>query len=137
MYAGSGLVRFEYKNFAVIGPESIRAAEAAACANEQGQFWPYHDTIFANQRGENQGAFRNDTLKAIAAALGLDEAAFNDCLDSDRYREAVEAETTAGQERSVRSTPTLFINGEKIEGAIPFEQLQPLIEAELTNTNSE
>lgn len=137
MYAGSGLVRFEYKNFAVIGPESIRAAEAAACANEQGQFWPYHDAIFANQRGENQGAFRNDTLKAIAAALGLDEAAFNDCLDSDRYREAVEAETAAGQERGVRSTPTLFINGEKIEGAIPFEQLQPLIEAELTNTNSE
>ena len=69
--------------------------------------------------------------------MGLDEAAFNDCLGSNRYREEVQAATAAGQERGVRSTPTLFINGEKIEGAIPFEQLQPLIEAELANTVSE
>jgi len=137
VYAGSGLVRFEYKNFAVIGPESIRAADAAACANKQGQFWPYHDTLFANQRGENQGAFRDDTLQAFAAALGLDEAAFNACLDSGRYRDEVQAETAAGQERGVRSTPTLFINGEKVEGAIPFDQLQPMIEAALANATSE
>ncbi|MAU00589.1 MAG: hypothetical protein CL608_25880 [Anaerolineaceae bacterium] len=121
----------------MIGPESIRAAEAAACANEQGQFWPYHDTLFANQRGENQGAFRDDTLQAFAAALGLDEAAFNACLDSGRYRDEVQAETAAGQERGVRSTPTLFINGEKVEGAIPFDQLQPMIEAALANATSE
>jgi protein-disulfide isomerase len=121
----------------VIGPESIRAAEAAACANEQGQFWPYHDTIFANQRGENQGYFNDDALKAFAAALGLDEAAFNDCLDADRYRDKVQAETAAGQERGVRSTPTLFINGELVEGAIPFEQLQSLIEVALNNSASE
>lgn len=121
----------------MIGPESIRAAEAAACANEQGQFWPYHDTIFANQRGENQGAFSDDALQAFAAALGLDETAFNACLDSDRYRGAVQAETTAGQERGVRSTPTLFINGEKVEGAIPFDQLQPIIESALAGATSE
>ena len=52
------MVRFEYKDFAFIGPESIRAAEAAACADEQDWFWPFHDTLFANQRGENQGAFK-------------------------------------------------------------------------------
>jgi len=137
VYGDSGLVRFEYKDFAVIGGESIRAAEAAACANEQGQFWPYHDTLFANQRGENVGSFREDILKLIATALGLDQTAFDSCLDSGKYRDKVEAATAAGQEQGVISTPTLFLNGEKIEGAIPFDQLQPLIEAELADTASE
>jgi protein-disulfide isomerase len=115
----------------VIGGESVRAAEAAACADEQDQFWPYHHVLFANQRGENQGAFRDDALKGFAAALGLDESAFNDCLDSDRYRDQVQAETAAGRQRDVKSTPTFFINGELVAGAIPFDQLQSLIQAEL------
>lgn len=130
-YAGTGQVRFEYKHFAFLGDESTRAAEASECANEQGQFWPYHDTLFLNQRGENSGAFSDQNLKAFAAALGLDEQAFNDCLDSDRFREVVGAEVSESEERAVRSTPTLFVNGEKIEGAVPFERLQPIIEAEL------
>ena len=92
--------------------------------------------LFANQKGENQGAFRDDALRAFAAALGLDESAFNDCLNSGQYRGEVRAETAAAKERDVRSTPTLFFNGEKIEGAVPFEQLQSLIEAELANLNT-
>lgn len=129
MYAGSGLVRFEYKHFPVIGGESVQAALASACANEQGQFWPYHDTLFLNQSGENQGAYRDDTLKTFAAVLGLDESAFDECLDSDRYRDEIEAELLAGRQQGVNSTPTLFLNGEIIQGAVPFEQLQPQIEA--------
>lgn len=69
-------------------------------------------------------------------ALGLDEAAFNDCLDSGRYQEEVQTEMAAGRERGVQSTPTLFLNGEKIVGVVPFEQLQPLIEAELASANT-
>ncbi|NHZ71756.1 MAG: thioredoxin domain-containing protein [Aquificales bacterium] len=136
MYAGTGLVRFEYKDFAFIGPESLRAAEAAACANEQGQFWPYHNILFANQMGENQGAFSKDTLQAFAAALALDESAFNNCLDSGRYRNDIAAETATAREREVRSTPTLFFNGKKLEGAVPFEQLQPMIEAAIANSGT-
>ena len=131
MYAETGLVRFEYKHFAFLGAESILAAEASECANEQGQFWPYHDIIFANQRGENQGAFNKATLQFFATALELDESEFDKCLDSNRYRKDVTTETNSAGEREVQSTPTLFINGEKIEGAVPFEQLQALIEAEL------
>lgn len=136
-YGGSGVVRFEYNHFAFLGPESEQAAEAAECAREQGKFWQYHDTLFANQQGENRGAFADDTLKAFAAELGLDKVAFNQCLDSGQYEEKVRAETIAAQERGVRSTPTLFINGEKIEGAVPFAQLQPVIEAALADTRAE
>lgn len=124
-------MRFEYKHFAFLGAESILAAEAAECANEQGQFWPYHDLLFANQRGENQGAFNNEVFRFLAIALALDEPAFDNCVASRRYREDVQNETATARQRGVQSTPTLFINGERIEGALPFNQIQTLIEAEL------
>lgn len=93
--------------------------------------------LFANQRGENAGAYRTQALEAFAAALGLDEEVFGDCLASDRYEDLVEAERTAGQERGVQSTPTLFVNGEMIEGAVPFGQLQQRIEAILAQGGGE
>lgn len=124
-------MRFEYKHFAFIGAESTQAAEAAECANEQGQFWPYHNTLFANQRGENVGAFRDAALKNFAVAIGLDEAAFNECLDSGRHSQVIQTEIAEGRERGVESTPTLFINGERINGAIPFDQLKTLIQIQL------
>ena len=109
----------------------MRAAEAAECANEQDQFWPYHDTLFLNQKGENQSAFDDLVLKNFASLLGLDEAAFNDCLDSDRYRTQLETERREAEARDVKSTPTFIINGQLINGAIPFEQFQSIIESEL------
>ena len=125
------MVRFEYKHFAFIGTESNRAAEASECANEQGQFWPYHDTVFANQRGENAGAFSKDALILMAAGIDLDQNEFKDCLDSGRFRSTVQNETIAGREREVGSTPTLFFNNEKIEGGASFTQLQSMIESAL------
>lgn len=133
-YADTGSVRFEYRHFAFLGAESTRAAEASECAAAQGQFWQYHDTIFANQRGENQGAFRDIVLENFAAALGLDTAAFNTCLDDRQYQDAVQADVAEGRARGVASTPTVFINGEKMDGLFSFAQLQPLIEAALANS---
>lgn len=63
--------------------------------------------------------------------------AFGECLESGRYEDEVQAETAAGQERSVRSTPTLFINGEMVEGALPFADLQARIEAILAESGAE
>jgi protein-disulfide isomerase len=132
-YAGSGDVRFEYKHFAFIGNESVKAAEAAECAAEQDMFWPYHDTIFANQRGENVNAYSTAALKNFASALGMDTAAFNDCLDSGKYSRVVRNELTEGRDRGVTSTPTLFVNGEEVRGAVPFDQLQSMVETILAN----
>ncbi|MBE0411819.1 MAG: thioredoxin domain-containing protein, partial [Anaerolineales bacterium] len=128
-YADTGLVRFEYKHFAFLGPESNLAAEASECAAEQGKFWQYHDTLFENLRGQNQGSYRNPALKAMAAALGLDENSFNSCLDSNRYRSNVTQDTNEGRQRGVNSTPTTFVNGEAVTGAIPYAQLRNLVEA--------
>lgn len=130
-YAASGQVRFEYNNFAFIGNESVKAAEAAECANEQGMFWQYHDTLFANQRGENIGAFSNTMLKNFAVVIGLDEEAFNDCFDGGDYADVVRDEKAEAEDRAVQSTPTLFLNGEQLPGGLTFEQYQQLIAAEL------
>lgn len=130
-YAATGQVRFEYNNFAFIGTESQKAAEAAECANEQGMFWQYHDTLFANQRGENIGAFSNAMLKNFALAIGLDTDAFNSCFDSGRHASLVRGEKTEGEGRGVTSTPTLFLNGEQLPGGLTFAQYQQLIAAEL------
>ncbi len=130
-YAASGQVRFEYNNFAFIGNESIKAAEAAECANAQGMFWEYHDTLFANQRGENIGAFSNAILKNMAIVIGLDEEAFNACFDGEDFADVVRDEKAEGEDRGVSSTPTLFLNGEQLPGGLTFEQYQQLIAAEL------
>lgn len=135
-YAGTGLVRFEYKNFAFLddrspGNESNRAAEAAECANEVGQFWPYHDILFLNQRGENAGAFDDDNLRLFASAIGLEEETFNACLDSGRYQDLINEEEDQARELGVEATPTLRINGELIRGGPSFEQLQSIIQSEV------
>jgi protein-disulfide isomerase len=130
-YADSGMVRFEYKHFAFIGPESNLAAEASECAADQDKFWEFHDTLFANFRGQNQGSYRNPALKAMAEAIGLDESSFNSCLDSNQFRTKVNQDTNEGRQRGVNSTPTIFVNGEPVTGAIPYTQLRSLVEEAL------
>ncbi|HZR97302.1 MAG TPA: thioredoxin domain-containing protein [Chloroflexota bacterium] len=129
-YVKDGTAKLVWHNLAFLGQESVWAAEAADCADAQGRFWDYHDKLYAEQTGENRGAFGKDNLKRFAADLGLDQAAFNACLDSDRYAGQVKAERDAGRQQGVSATPTLFINGQKIQGAPPFEQLAQLITAQ-------
>jgi protein-disulfide isomerase len=70
-YIKSGEINFVYRDFAFLGPESEKSAEAARCAGEQGQFWAYHDYLFNHQNGENQGAFADPNLKTFAGTLKL------------------------------------------------------------------
>jgi protein-disulfide isomerase len=125
------VVRFGYVHFAFLGDESQWAAEASECAGAQSEeaFWTYHDKLFNSQNGENQGAFSKDNLKQFAAELGLDTQAFNECLDSGKYTDAVKAETSFGQALGVRSTPSFVVNGQPVIGAQSFETFQQLIEA--------
>ena len=135
MYGDTGQVRFVYNHYAFLGPESVRAAEATECANEQGAFWRYHDMLFLNQKGENQSAFNDRSLKTFAVNLGLDTAVFNACLDSGKYSDLVQADREIAQSRNVSSTPTFFINGEEVRGALPFAQFQSMIDAILAGSS--
>ncbi len=131
-YVKTGKVKFIYRDFAFLGPESTWAANAAKCAGEQGKFWQYHDYLFNSQRGENQGAFSKDNLKGFAKVVGLDIAKFNICLDSDKYNDAISKETKSGGEAGVTGTPANFINGVLYAGALPTNNFFQIIDTELS-----
>ncbi|MEK7516485.1 MAG: DsbA family protein [Patescibacteria group bacterium] len=116
-------VRFIYRDFPLsdIHPHAERAALAGACAHEQGKFWAMHDKMF-----QNALALTDSDLKRYALEIGLNAAQFDSCLLTEKYRDEVRADYEAGVAAGVRGTPTFFIAGRKVEGAIPapiFEQI--------------
>lgn len=113
-------MRFVYRHLTVIGNESLRAAEASECASDQGKFWQYHDILFQNWAGENAGAFSDSNLKAFAVKIGLDAAPFGTCLDSKRYVDRVRKDIAVARSQGAASTPTVFVNGGRIEGLADY-----------------
>jgi protein-disulfide isomerase len=139
-YVTNGTVYFVYRSFGnFIGPESQAAAEAAYCAGDQNKYWEYHDILFANQTGENVGAFSTRRLQAFAEALSLDMNAFNSCLNSGKYADRVAQDKADGTAAGVTATPTFVlsytVNGEQktriISGAQPISEFQNQIEGAL------
>jgi protein-disulfide isomerase len=120
-------IHFVYRHFPLNGhPQARPAAEAAACAAEQGKFWPYHDRLFGDQ-----SKLGDADLKKSAAALGMDAAQFNACVDSRKYKDEVDADIRAGEEVGVNGTPAFFINGRELTGAQPYEAFKSIIDDEL------
>jgi protein-disulfide isomerase len=138
-YVVPGKLRITYRDYAFLGDgtaadESIGAAVGARCAARQEAFWPYHDSLFANQRGENQGAFRQPTLIDIAGLVGLDQGQFSTCLADPAVRAAVIEETGQGRGVPVKATPTLIVAGQVIEGVPSIAALTALLDAELAGS---
>lgn len=124
-------IRFVYRHYPLPNhPNARPAAEASACAAEQGKFWPYHDRLFADQSRLGPA-----DLKRHAAELGLDAAAFSSCVDAHRYQAQVDADIRAGEEAGVNGTPAFFINGRMLSGAQPFEAFKRVIDEELQLKN--
>ncbi len=115
-YIKTGKIKFVFNHFAFLGDESTRAAEASECANDQGKFWDYADTLFNNQAGENQGAFNDANLEKFAQQIGLNLDQFKACLADRRNLSKVQSSSNNAQLRNVTGTPTLFINGVKVNG---------------------
>ncbi len=129
-YVSTGKLRIVYKDFSFIGPESDAAAVGARCAGDQGLFWPFHDYVFANQRGENKGNFSRDRLLQIARAVSVaDVATFTSCLGTQEPLDGVKAETAEGQGKGVQSTPTMFLGDQMIVGVPAYTTLAAAIDA--------
>jgi protein-disulfide isomerase len=124
----AGKMKYVVLNFPItsIHPYAHKAAEAAECAHDQGQFWEYHDLLF-----ENQSALDVDSLKRYAVDLGMDSGAFNSCLDSGAKAELVQNDIRLGQGAGIRGTPSFIINGQLLVGAKPISEFQARIDAAL------
>lgn len=110
-------VLFVYRDYPTDHEFSQKAAEAADCANEQGQFWVYHDLLFSDQSAVTS----EEIFSTIASQAGLDVDAFNECYSSGRYAGEVNKDFLDGNIAGVSGTPTFFINGYKLQGSYPVE----------------
>ncbi|MCS6835814.1 MAG: DsbA family protein [Anaerolineae bacterium] len=120
-------IRYVYRDYPVINPSiSIPAALGAQCANEQGKFWEYHNGLF-----ENQSRLSEDFFKELAGTLGLDTAVFNECYDTQRYREEIDFDYIDGSSKNIGGTPAFFLNGQFISGAQPYALFERLVLREL------
>ncbi|MGH7865325.1 MAG: DsbA family protein [Candidatus Binataceae bacterium] len=105
---------------------AMGAALAARCADEQGQFWPYHDALYASQ-----GDLTADRFKSIAHTLGLSSPSFAECFDTQRFASEIASDRSIGERIGVNGTPTFVINHKAIAGAVSFAQFRAIIDEEL------
>jgi protein-disulfide isomerase len=123
----AGKIRIVYKDFPLQNhAQAPKAAEAAHCAGEQGKYWELHDRLFANQQ-----QLQVPQLKQHAGAIGLNQAAFDQCLDSGKHAAIVKEDVDYGGRMGVASTPTLYINGRLVTGAQPPAIFESIIDEEL------
>jgi|SRR5689334_20420006 len=126
-----GKMRVVHKDLPLeaIHPLAREAAEAARCAGEQKKFWEYHDQLYMVSP-----KLSTEDLKSSAKQVGLNSAAFDQCLTSGKYRAAVQKDLNDGAQLGLTGTPAFFINGREITGAQPLEAFAAVIDEELGQT---
>lgn len=124
----NGKIRLVHKDLPLetLHPQARQAAEAARCAYEQGKFWEYHDTLYANSPKASA-----DDLKSYAKEVGLNVDSFDHCFASGKYRAVVQQNLNEGANLGLTGTPTFFINGREISGNQPVEAFEAIIDEEL------
>jgi protein-disulfide isomerase len=131
-YVKSGQASVTYRHFAFLGPESALLSSAMECAGQQGQFWAFHNKVHNDQLPENSGRITADVMADWAKSVGVtDASAFKTCLTSPQVQQQLDADRTLGGELGVRGTPTVFVNGKPLVGAVPYDFVANAIEAQL------
>jgi protein-disulfide isomerase len=128
-YVASGKARIVYRHLLQLGEESLRAAEAAECAGDQGKFWEMRDAIYRNQVALYTTGDFDAALAYLAQTIDLDLNEYRVCMQSRTHRTRIEADFRAAQEAGVRSRPVFDINGRRLVGARPFDEFQGIIDA--------
>ncbi|MBI2074291.1 MAG: DsbA family protein [Candidatus Levybacteria bacterium] len=132
-YVDTGKVKYAFRHYAFLGQQSVWAAQASECANEQGKFWKFHEWLYNNQAPESDlEYYSKDNLVKYAANVDIDTNQFASCLNSDKYAKQVQDDLSEGQKAGVNGTPTLFVNGIPIVGAQPYSAFKTVIDQELS-----
>lgn len=129
-FVKTGKVRWRYVPF-VLGmfPNGDEAARAGTCAAEQGPaaFGRMHDRLFADQNAWTGASDAAGAFASLARAAGLDAERFASCYASEAAAARVNAADGLAERMAVRSTPTFFVNGTRVEGALPVEQFRTVL----------
>ena len=124
-------MRFIFLHLPVLGEESVRAAEAVECAGEQDLFWEYHDVLFEDWDGGNDGTSVDASLIRLAVGVGLDPPEFQECLDSRRYLERIGVHRQMARSINITSTPSVIIGNQVLPGLREYAAYRDQIELAL------
>ena len=135
-YIETGKVKVIFKDFTIIGADSITAANAAHCASDQGKFWEYHDTLYNHWTGENNGWVSSENLLQFAGDLGLEMDQFSKCITDSKYSQSIAKSNQDAKDLGLTGTPAFFIIGPdnkvtKIGGAQPYDVFERIFNSEL------
>ena len=134
-YIETGKVNLVFVDFAFLGRDSPKAAEATYCADDQNKYWEYHDSLYTAQESTIDNGWANsERLKAFAFNLNLDMDLFNECLDSGKYSKRVQYNSQQARDNGVNGTPGFFIvgpdfNQKQIGGAQPFSVFKQVLDS--------
>jgi protein-disulfide isomerase len=124
-FIDTGKVKLVFKDFPLNGPDSLLAAEASYCAEDQEKYWQYHDELYKNWGGERTGWITRESLDEFAITVSLDLDKFNKCLDEHKYQNKVNSIHEFGKEIGIDATPSFLVFNEekiiKISGNQPLE----------------
>jgi protein-disulfide isomerase len=134
-YVDTGKVNLIFVDFAFLGKDSPKAAQATYCADDQNMYWEYHNSLYNSQESKIDSGWANsERLKAFAFDLNLDMELFNECLDSEKYSKRVQYNSQQARDNGVRGTPGFFIvdsdfNQKQIGGAQPFSVFKKILDS--------
>ena len=132
-YIETGKVNLVFMDLPFLGRDSITAAQATYCADDQGKYWEYHETLYNFQEAIDNGWASKDRLVSFAFNLDMNMDEFNDCMDSSKYAKRVKANYDESQRFGAEATPTFLIispdgNMKKITSAQPYSVFSQVIE---------
>ena len=124
-YIKTGKVKLVFKDFPLNGPDSLLAAEATYCAQDQDKYWQYHNELYKNWGGERTGWVTRDSLNEFSISVNLDLDKFNTCLDEHKYQNKVIVLHEFGKNIGIDATPSFLVFNDqkiiKIRGNQPLE----------------
>jgi len=132
----TGKVKMIFKDFTIIGPDSVNAAHGTHCANDQGKFWEYHDILYNNWTGENNGWASSDNLLRFSQEIELDVDQWSDCMIEERYSQIISNSSKDARDLGITGTPAFFVIGPdnkitRLFGAQPYESFEKIFNSEL------
>ncbi len=136
-YVMTGKVNLIFKDYTIIGQDSVNAAHAAHCAGEQGKFWKYHNVLYDNWGGENSGWASNENLMKFAQQVELDMDMFAECNVDGKYAQIISTSNSDAQTLGITGTPAFYVISantgqvQQIQGAQPYEVFERIFDAML------
>ena len=137
-YVDTGKVKIIFKDYNIIGEDSVIASQGAHCANDQGLFWEYHDILYSNWTGENNGWASSENLAIFAQQIGLNMNKWSECMNKGSHSQIILKSNDDARTLELTGTPAFFIinsEGEvsKLFGAQPFEVFKKIFDEKLEN----